>query len=260
MKFPDISAIAAAIALVALTALAPQRALADWPASAFDARNVSDAMGNLFGSADNTPSGKIKIDAPDSVKDGASVRVTVTTAMQASAIAIVVEKNGQPLAANFELSDSAKGFVATIVRICETSDIIAVVRSGGKLFTARRNVKVANGDCASYGGGQLKNNRSIRARAGAAGGEVTVQAKIAHPMESGLRLDRKTGAAIPAHYITELTGEHNGKTIVTAMWGPGISANPMLSFKFSGARKGDQVTLSWVDNKGQSDSATVKIR
>ncbi len=261
MKFPDFPAIAAAGALAAFTALSPLQALADWPESAFEAKNVSDAMSNLFGSADNTPSGKIKIDAPDAVKDGASVRVAVTTAMQASAIAIVVEKNGQPLAANFELSDSAKGFVGTTVRMCGTSDIIAVVKSGGKLFTARRNVKVANGDCASYGGGrEARAGKSVRARAEAAGGEVTVKAKIFHPMESGQRLDRKTGASIPAHYITEVRGEHKGKTIITAMWGPAISENPTLSFKFAGARQGDSVKLSWADNKGQGDSATVKIR
>jgi len=261
MKFPNIPAVAGVTAFAIASMLAPQQALAEWPASAFGATNVSDAIGNLFGTADNTPSGKIKIDAPDAVKDGASVRVTVTTAMQVSAIAIVVENNGHPLAANFEFSDSAKGFVGTTVRVCETSDIIAVVRSGGKLFTARRNVKVANGDCASYGGGrEARPGKSIRARAEASGGEVTVTAKIFHPMESGQRLDRKTGAIIPAHYITEVTGEHKGKTIVTAMWGPAISENPLLSFKFAGARQGDQVKLNWVDNKGQSDSATVKIR
>lgn len=260
MKLPNIPAIAAAVALVALPVLAPHQALAAWPESAFGAKNVTDAMTALFGSADNTPSGKIKIGAPDSVKTGANVRVTVTTAMSASAIAIVVAKNDQPLAANFELSDSARGFVGVTIRICQTSDIIAVVKSGGKLFTARKNVKVANGDCASYGGGSSKKKRSTRARAEAAGGEVTVDAKIFHPMESGLRLARKTGAAVPAHYITEVRGEHKGKTIVTAMWGPAISGDPTLSFRFAGARPGEQVKLNWVDNKGQSDSAAVNIR
>jgi thiosulfate oxidation carrier complex protein SoxZ len=262
MKFMNFPAIAAAaIALIAFSALAPHQAFAGWPESAFEAKNVSDAMGNLFGTADNTPSGKIKIDAPDAVSDGASVRVTVTTAMQASAIAIVVEKNGQPLAANFELSDSAKGFVGVTVRICRTSDVIAVIRSGGKLFTARKNVKVANGDCASYGGGrEARSGKSIRAKSRIAGGDATVTANISHPMESGQRLDRKTGAAIPAHYITEVRGEHKGKTIATMQLGPAVSGNPVLSFRFAGARQGDRIKLDWVDNMGQGDSDTVKIR
>jgi hypothetical protein len=93
IKLPNISAIAAAIALVAFTVLAPRQALAEWPGSAFAATNVSEAMNNLYDSADNTPSGKIKIIVPDISENGATVPVTVETAMAASAIAIVVEKN-----------------------------------------------------------------------------------------------------------------------------------------------------------------------
>lgn len=248
MKFPDIPAIAAAIALAALTALAPQQALADWPASAFDARNVSDAISNLFGSADNTPSGKIKIDAPDSVKNGASVRVTVTTAMQVSAIAIVVEKNGQPLAANFELSDSAKGFVEIGIVVCETSDVIIVVKSGGKLFTGRRNVKVAGGGCDMGGGGKVKSKKTIRARASQRGGAVNVEATVNYSMG--------------AQHITEVTATHKekNKLVMTAQLGPFVSAKPRLAFKFAGAAKGDRVELAWVDNQGRSDSTEAKVK
>jgi sulfur-oxidizing protein SoxZ len=47
---------------------------------------------------------------------------------------------------------------------------------------------------------------------------------------------------------------------MSASWGTAISANPYLSFSFSGAKKGDSFSLSWVDNKGESDSAEVKIK
>jgi len=101
---------------------------------------------------------------------------------------------------------------------------------------------------------------SIRIRAKASGSDVTVKALITHPMETGLRKDKKTGNKIPAHYIQEVKCEHKGKTVVNAQWGPAVSKNPYLSFAFSGAKAGDTVKLSWVDNKGKSDSAEAKVK
>jgi len=101
---------------------------------------------------------------------------------------------------------------------------------------------------------------SIRIRAQASGATTTVKALITHPMETGMRKDKKTGDKIPAHYITEVKCEHGGKTVVNAQWGPAVSKNPYLSFAFSGAKAGDSVKLSWVDNKGQSDSAEAKVK
>jgi sulfur-oxidizing protein SoxZ len=77
---------------------------------------------------------------------------------------------------------------------------------------------------------------------------------IKHPMETGQRKDPKTGALIPAHYIQEVNAEHSGNNVLKALWGIGISANPYLSFKFTGANKGDKVTVSWLDNKGETSS------
>jgi sulfur-oxidizing protein SoxZ len=99
-----------------------------------------------------------------------------------------------------------------------------------------------------------------KVRAQLRGGTTTVKALISHPMETGLRKDKKTGKKVPAHFIQTLTVEHNGKSVLDALWGPAVSANPYLSFKFKGANKGDSVKLSWVDNKGGTDSHTVKVK
>ena len=100
---------------------------------------------------------------------------------------------------------------------------------------------------------------SIRLRASAKGDVTTVKALITHPMETGLRKNKKTGKKIPAHFIQNLSVEHNGKSVLDALWGPAVSANPYLSFKFKGAAKGDSVKISWTDNTGKSDSHTVKV-
>jgi sulfur-oxidizing protein SoxZ len=101
---------------------------------------------------------------------------------------------------------------------------------------------------------------SIKIRAKAQDGVTTVKALISHPMETGLRKDSKTGKLIPAHHVTEVTAEHNGKQVMLANWGGAISKNPYLSFKFKGAGAGDTIKLTWVDNMGKGDSAEAPIK
>jgi len=102
-------------------------------------------------------------------------------------------------------------------------------------------------------------SKTIKIRARAKGGVVTVKALIKHPMETGLRKDKKTGKKIPAKFIQEVNCKDNGKEVLLAEWGPAISKNPYLSFKFDGAA-GDTFSLSWVDNTGDSDSIEVKVK
>jgi len=102
--------------------------------------------------------------------------------------------------------------------------------------------------------------KSIRIRAQAKGGETVVKALVTHPMETGLRKDKKTGEKIPAHFIQEVTCKHNGAQVLTAHWGPAVSKNPYLSFTLNGGKAGDTIELSWVDNKGEKDSATTDVK
>ena len=101
---------------------------------------------------------------------------------------------------------------------------------------------------------------SIKIRAKAKGGVTTVKSLMNHPMETGLRKNRKTGERIPAHFIQEVIAEHNGSNVLTAHWGTAVSKNPYLSFRFSGAAAGDTVKLSWVDNQGGKDSAEATVK
>ena len=100
---------------------------------------------------------------------------------------------------------------------------------------------------------------SIKVRAKVSGGVTEVKALINHAMETGQRKDAKTGQIVPAHFIQEITCSHNGENVLTAQWGVAISKNPYLSFKFSGAKAGDALKVSWVDNKGETDSVETKI-
>ena len=102
--------------------------------------------------------------------------------------------------------------------------------------------------------------KSIKLRAKAKDGVATVKALISHPMETGLRKDKKSGKPIPAEFIQEVVCESGGKTVLSAQWGSAISKNPFMSFKFSGAKSGDSIKISWVEKKGNSDSIDSKIK
>jgi sulfur-oxidizing protein SoxZ len=98
----------------------------------------------------------------------------------------------------------------------------------------------------------------MRIRAQASGDKATVRVLMSHEMETGQRKDA-AGKVIPAWHIQEVTAALNGKTVMTAQWGPSVSKNPFLQFNLKGAKAGDKVAVSWVDNKGdkRTDEATV---
>ena len=100
---------------------------------------------------------------------------------------------------------------------------------------------------------------SIRVRATTNGDTTEVQTLIQHPMDSGFVRDDK-GELIPAHFIQELTFEYDGGKVFVADWGTAVSKDPYVKFSFKGGNKGDDLKVSWIDNKGATDTATVKIQ
>ena len=83
---------------------------------------------------------------------------------------------------------------------------------------------------------------------------VSVKMLMQHVMETGRRKD-ETGKIVPGHYITELTAQHKGEIVFHAELGPGISKDPYLSFQFTGGLVGETITISWIDNKGETEKA-----
>jgi sulfur-oxidizing protein SoxZ len=80
---------------------------------------------------------------------------------------------------------------------------------------------------------------------------VDVRVLMSHEMETGQRRD-SAGALVPAWYIQNVVVTYAGKPVLTAEWGPAVSKNPYLQFKFKGGKKGEKVTVTWTDNKGET--------
>jgi sulfur-oxidizing protein SoxZ len=91
----------------------------------------------------------------------------------------------------------------------------------------------------------------MKIRASANAGVTEVKILMSHPMEGGQRKDAQ-GKLVPVHYITDVTVMHGGKTVLECLWGTAVSQNPFLAFKFKGGAKGEKVSVTWKDNKGDS--------
>src|SRR5512138_3447209 len=98
----------------------------------------------------------------------------------------------------------------------------------------------------------------MKIRANQVGDSTEVKVLMSHEMETGQRKDAQ-GNVIPAWFIQNVTATYNGKTVLSAQWGPAVAKNPFLAFKFKGGAKGDKVQITWTDNRGdkRSDEATI---
>jgi sulfur-oxidizing protein SoxY len=120
----------------------------DWNKAAFDAKDVSGALKGL--NAGNPADSKdIVIKAPDIAENGAVVPVEVVSNIPNTAsISVLSLKNPLPLAASFEFANGAVPELQVRVRLAETTQVKAVVKTAdGKFFTAQKEVKVTVGGC-----------------------------------------------------------------------------------------------------------------
>ena len=148
-SFLKTSATAGAVSVaVGAGLLTPRAVLAAWPKNAFEAKDLNTALNAAMGSTALTESGDINLKAPDIAENGAVVPITVTSKIPGTeSISILISNNATPLAANFNLSSNTEGFVSTRVKMGKTSDVVAVVKAGGKLYTSKKEVKVTIGGC-----------------------------------------------------------------------------------------------------------------
>lgn len=120
---------------------------ADRNKAAFEAKDSGTAL-KALGADAGASSSDITVKIPDFADNGAVVPVTVSSSLPgADYIAIIVEKNPFPLVAEFEIANGAEAYVSTRIKMAQTSQVRAIVRAGGKTYTAAKEVKVAAGGC-----------------------------------------------------------------------------------------------------------------
>ena len=128
--------------------LTPKAVLAAWPKAAFEATDVNSALTAAVGSANASESAKIKLKAPDIAENGAVVPITVTSEIGGTnSISILVAENPTPMTASFNLGANTEGYVSTRIKMGKTSDVVAVIKADGKLYSSKKQVKVTIGGC-----------------------------------------------------------------------------------------------------------------
>ena len=62
------------------------------------------------------------------------------------------------------------------------------------------------------------------------GDVIKIKTLISHPMESGVRKNKKTGELIPRDIIKSFSASFNGKVFFATKMHPAISADPYFAF------------------------------
>jgi sulfur-oxidizing protein SoxY len=138
----------AALGAAAAAGLIPAgEAAAAWNKAGFESKAVADTLKNL-GASGMVESKDIVITAPDIAENGAVVPIAVTSRIpNTESISIIAEKNPFPLAATFGVAQGAESYASVRIKMGQTSDVRAVVKAGGKFYTAAKEVKVTVGGC-----------------------------------------------------------------------------------------------------------------
>ncbi|PKO48895.1 MAG: thiosulfate oxidation carrier protein SoxY [Betaproteobacteria bacterium HGW-Betaproteobacteria-4] len=133
--------------LAAAGIITPGMALAEWNKAAFDAKSMADTL-KALGAEGPADSKDVQVTGPDIAENGAVVPVGVgTTLPNVTMVAILIEKNPNALAAAFTLPAGTQPNVQTRVKMGQTSNVYALVKSDGKFFMATKEIKVTLGGC-----------------------------------------------------------------------------------------------------------------
>ena len=144
---------AGAVAFVGLGnipfSLSPALAAANdkYPEDAFKQKSDADAIKALYGKTAE-PSDKVKLDAPEIAENGAVVPISVSSSLpDVASISILVSENPNALAASYKIPAGTVPSVANRIKMAKTTNVIAVVEAGGKLYSTSKEVKVTVGGC-----------------------------------------------------------------------------------------------------------------
>lgn len=97
----------------------------------------------------------------------------------------------------------------------------------------------------------------MKIRATLQGDIADVRILIRHPMETGTR--KTASGLVPMHFIQNVIVQHNGKTVLDAQWSQAISRDPLLGLRVKGAKVGDKISVTWMDNKNDKRTDEVAV-
>ncbi len=229
--------------------------LAQATTPAFEGKSLAQ-VAKALGAKSVTASADVRLNTLDYAENGAAVPIEMAASLAGiEQIVLFVEKNPTPLVAVFKPKEAVDAALTVNTKMAHTTMVYAmVILSDGRALYSKKEVNVVLGSCGTISdtSDNLDVKRSTeptRIRAQIQGESALVRMRMAHEMESGQRKNA-AGKLVPAWHINQVSAQLNGKLVMTADWGPGISRNPYLQFNLKKVRAGDKLTVTWRDTQG----------
>lgn len=174
---------------------------------------------------------------------------------------VIIDKNPKPLAGKFELTPAmGRADLAMRLRINEYTQVRVVAETNdGHLYMDRGETRASGGCSAPPPFLTLKEAREhigdmrFHSQASDAGDVALGQILISHPNITGMQLDQRTRAYLPAEYVTKVELSFNGERILTAETDISISEDPSFRFFFK-PQGGGTLTAAMTDSAGREVS------
>jgi sulfur-oxidizing protein SoxY len=132
--------------LVSLGIITQSQAQAAVDHASFQVKTLEDALKAIGGTA--ATSDQVSVVSPDIAENGAVVPVGATSKLpNTTEIYLIVEKNPTPLSAGFMIPAGTVADVQTRLKMGQSTNVVAVVKADGKLFSATKETKVTLGGC-----------------------------------------------------------------------------------------------------------------
>jgi sulfur-oxidizing protein SoxY len=140
----------ASLTSAVLGGVAAQTTNAAFPKQVLEARSMGAAISAALGGSNLTDSADVAVTAPDQAETGDVVPVSIATSLpRIESISLMADKNPVPMVAIYRLAPEVEGFLATRIKLAESCNVVALVRSDGKLHRASKAVSVVIGGCGS---------------------------------------------------------------------------------------------------------------
>ena len=132
--------------LVSLGIVTQSQAQAAVDRASFQVKTLEDALKAIGGTP--ATSDQISVVSPDIAENGAVVPVGATSKLpNTTDMYLIVEKNPTPLSCAFFIPAGTAADVQTRLKMGQSTNVFAVVKADGKLFSASKETKVTLGGC-----------------------------------------------------------------------------------------------------------------
>lgn len=198
-----------------------------------------------------------------------NAKIPQTAERYVKTVYVIIDKNPRPLAGTFHLTpETGRADLAMRLRINEFTYVRVIAEMNNGDLHMDAGYTRASGGCsepppflqlqeARKRIGEMK-FRASKEDSAAADDVALGQLIISHPNITGLQLDQRTRAFIPAEYVTKVEIRYNGTHILTAETDISLSEDPSFRFFFK-PKGGGSLEARMTDSKGREVTRTFPV-